>query len=171
VPVSAANNVNNRLDYNLYFAPAGATAAQWSWNNVTRTGFTAWKSASAQDGQSLFADPKFLNPASAPPDLHLRLDSPAIDAGDPAFVAASGETDADGGARITGSRVEIGADELDPFSAWRAGRFGASAGDEAIAGATADPDRDGALNVAEYATGTDPNASSAPPLRRTRPAD
>ena len=37
--------------------------------------------------------------------------SPAIDAGDPSFVADPGETDLDGGARVLGPRVDMGADE------------------------------------------------------------
>ncbi len=44
-------------------------------------------------------------------DGHLTATSPAIDAGDPAFVAEPGETDIDGQFRVTGGRVDIGADE------------------------------------------------------------
>lgn len=114
VPVGAAHNVNNQFDYNLFFAPAGAGAALWSWNNVQRTGFAAWQNAGASDAHGLFADPKFVAPASTPPDFHLQAGSPAIDAGDPAFVPASGETDLDGQARMSGSRVDLGAEEFTP---------------------------------------------------------
>lgn len=44
-------------------------------------------------------------------DLHLTAASPAIDAGDPLFVPAVGETDIDGDPRLVGLRVDLGADE------------------------------------------------------------
>lgn len=162
MPVSAANNVGNRFDYDLYFAAAGSTAAQWSWNNTTRTGFAAWKSASAQDSHSLFADPKFVSTSTATLNLHLRLDSPAIDAGEPGFVAASGETDGDAALRVTGPRVDVGADELSAFDAWRVARFGTNAVNDSLAGPAADPDHDGSVNLTEYVIGTDPAAPVAP---------
>ena len=56
VPVSAANNINNRLDDNVYYSGAGADAARWSWNNQQQTGFNAWRSVSGQDADSAFAD-------------------------------------------------------------------------------------------------------------------
>ncbi len=59
-------------------------------------------------GSSLMAlDPEFVN---APFDFHLRSTSPLIGAGANAYVA-SGETDIDGGPRINGATVDIGADE------------------------------------------------------------
>lgn len=45
-------------------------------------------------------------------DYHLPEESPCIDAGDPTFVAAAGETDIDGEPRISGAGIDIGADEL-----------------------------------------------------------
>ncbi len=77
VPVTAADNVGNAFDDNLYYSTAGATASQWSWNNVTLTGFEAWKSVSHQDAASLFADPLFVRTGPTP-DLHLQAGSPAI---------------------------------------------------------------------------------------------
>jgi hypothetical protein len=52
-------------------------------------------------------------------DLHLRSDSPCIDAGDPSFAAQPGETDLDGNPRVLDgdgdgqARVDMGADEVD----------------------------------------------------------
>jgi len=77
VPVSSANNVNNSFDSNLYYSHAGSTAAQWSWNSITVTGFPAWQSASQQDADSLFADPQFISTGPYP-DLDLQAVSPAI---------------------------------------------------------------------------------------------
>ncbi|MHC5060457.1 MAG: right-handed parallel beta-helix repeat-containing protein [Planctomycetota bacterium] len=50
-------------------------------------------------------------------DYHLLEDSGCIDAGDPAFVAAAGQTDIDGGARKSGEVVDIGADEFEVITA------------------------------------------------------
>ncbi len=45
-------------------------------------------------------------------DLHLQRGSPCIDAGDPGFIALPGQTDMDGQARVSGTAVDIGADEV-----------------------------------------------------------
>ena len=55
-------------------------------------------------------DPQFANPAAW--DYHLRQDSPAIDAGDPAGVPPAPPIDIDGQLRPIGPRVDIGADEV-----------------------------------------------------------
>jgi hypothetical protein len=47
-------------------------------------------------------------------DYHLLEGSPCIDAGDPEYVAAFGETDIDGHRRILGGIIDIGADEFVP---------------------------------------------------------
>ena len=54
-------------------------------------------------------NPMFVNPVSH--DYHLRQVSPCINAGDTDFVPAPGETDIDGGSRVMGGRVDMGADE------------------------------------------------------------
>ena len=52
-----------------------------------------------------------VDPLFALDGYHLRQHSPAIGAGDPAFVPAPGEVDIDGQRRLTGARVDMGADE------------------------------------------------------------
>lgn len=47
-------------------------------------------------------------------DYHLLEESLCIDAGDPGFVARSGETDIDGNPRIAGAKIDLGADEVVP---------------------------------------------------------
>jgi predicted outer membrane repeat protein len=69
-----------------------------------------WPGAGNIDADPLFADP---NDA----DYHLSANSPCIDAGDPAFVPAAGETDLDGQLRVWDGDadgvaiVDMGADE------------------------------------------------------------
>lgn len=46
------------------------------------------------------------------------------------------------------------------YASWRQQAFGSESGNPAIAGADADPDRDGIKNLLEYALGTDPNIAS-----------
>jgi Right handed beta helix region len=99
----------NVLDYNLYFAPAGAGGSAWQWQKVETIGFTSYQQATGQDSHSLFADPLFVDLLTL--DFHLTDNSPAVNAGDAAFQAETGETDFDGEIRINGARVDIGADE------------------------------------------------------------
>jgi hypothetical protein len=73
---------------------------------------------------NMSADPLFVRPASAGADgvwgtadddygdLRLQAGSACINAGDPAYVPAGGETDLDGQPRVMAERVDIGADEF-----------------------------------------------------------
>jgi hypothetical protein len=106
---TTTNGAANVLDYNLYFAPSGANESTWQWQNMERIGFSDYQQSTGQDGHSLFADPGFVNALAR--DFHLTPGSPAIDAGDATFQAEAGETDFEGGARINGLRVDLGADE------------------------------------------------------------
>jgi hypothetical protein len=103
-------NSSNVLDYNLYFAPAGVAESEWQWLKMSVTGFDAYRSATGNDTHSIFADPMFVDTAAF--DLRLAAGSPAVDAGDSAFVPGDGETDFDGEPRVKGARTDIGADEL-----------------------------------------------------------
>lgn len=104
---SEAGNVGNALDWNLWWADApGGT---FVWQGTAYATFAAFQAGSGQDENGLFADPQLLAPASA--DFHLRATSPAVERGDPAFVPGVGETDLDGAPRVSGARVDLGADE------------------------------------------------------------
>ncbi len=107
-----ANNVNNAVDYNLYFAPAGADASQWQWNNVTYTGFTAWRSATGNDAHSRFADPQFTDAAAF--DFSLPAASPAVDAGE--NLPDSGDVDFAGNSRSQNGAIDAGALEFTAVS-------------------------------------------------------
>jgi len=67
-------------------------------------------------------DPLFTSPGSLDAlrvytqgDYHLLAGSPCIDAGDPAFTADPDATDIDGNPRISGAKVDMGADEFQSF--------------------------------------------------------
>ncbi|MFQ5666423.1 MAG: choice-of-anchor Q domain-containing protein [Candidatus Binatia bacterium] len=107
---SDAGNVNNALDYNLWFTEAGASSATFVWRGTEYGSYDSYRTSAGQDAHSVFGNPQFTSPATA--DFHLGAGSPAVNAGDPAFTAAVGETDLDGAPRLSGGRVDIGADEI-----------------------------------------------------------
>ncbi len=106
---SENGNVNNSVDYNLWFSIASSTP-DFFWRNSNYSGFAAYQAGSGVDTNGLFTDPLLIDAANG--DLHLAQISPAINQGDPAFVPDAGELDIDGGPRLNGARVEIGADEV-----------------------------------------------------------
>lgn len=98
-----------------YFTPPTATVTvafcdiqDGQGSTFTEAGCTlSWDSASNIDH-----DPLFVAPGTA--DYHLLPESPCVDAGDPAYVPGSGQTDLDGHARRAGPAVDLGAYELPP---------------------------------------------------------
>ena len=126
---SEGGNVNNTLDYNLWYTESGAGSAQFTWQSTWYGNFSDFQSGSGQDANSVFNDPLFDDAANA--DFHVSQTSPAVNAGDPTFVADADETDLDGDIRIIDGRVDIGADEVQVIppplapSALTANEFGA----------------------------------------------
>ncbi|MGH7790362.1 MAG: right-handed parallel beta-helix repeat-containing protein, partial [Candidatus Binatia bacterium] len=74
---SENGNVDNALDYNLFFAAGGAGSAQFVWQGTLYPGFAAYQAGAGQDAHSQFADPLFVAAGAA--DFHLRAGSPAVD--------------------------------------------------------------------------------------------
>ncbi len=109
--ISDHPNPTLSLDYNLYYTPSGSNDIVIEINGTEYNTFAAYQSGTSQDLNSIFADPQFVNGSIPNPDLHLQATSMAIDAGNPAFIAAPSETDMDGGPRVQNGRVDIGADE------------------------------------------------------------
>lgn len=101
-------NTNNLVDYNLYFAPAGADNSHWEWQTVWYDGFAAYQAGTGNDAHSLFADPQFENAATIA--LQLQAGSPAIDRG--ANTAAAGDVDFAGNGRIVNTVIDLGAYEF-----------------------------------------------------------
>ena len=103
------SSIDDRFDYNLWWSPAPASMA-FQLNASDYLGFADWQTGGGQDPYGLAADPGLA--ATEGSDFHLVADSPAVDRGNPAFVAAAGERDIDGASRVAGGRVDIGADEV-----------------------------------------------------------
>ena len=107
---SEGGNVDNTLDYNLWSAPGGAESATFTWQGTAYDSYAAYRAASGQDGRSVFGNPRFKRPRAK--NFHLRAGSPAIDAGAPRVGSEVGNLDMDLDARVSGGRIDIGADEV-----------------------------------------------------------
>jgi hypothetical protein len=69
------------LDHNDWFYAAGASAAMFTWQKKSITGYSTYQSSSGQDAHSQFADPLFVNESGTPPNLDVTGSSPTIDLG------------------------------------------------------------------------------------------
>ena len=104
------NVAAGNIDWNVY-SGAPSNALEFIWRDVSYTSFAAWRSGSGHDANSLFVSSVgFANPSRQ--DFSLLASSPAVDRGNPSFVAASGEADLAGKTRMHAGRVDIGALEF-----------------------------------------------------------
>lgn len=103
------------LDHNLYYFPAGPTAVKWSYDGKDYSSFQAYVKATGQDKNSVFANPRFIDPAKH--DFHLLENSPAIGKGANLGPSVVGTKDLDGDPRITGVKIDIGCFEKRASSA------------------------------------------------------
>jgi hypothetical protein len=95
------------VDNNLYFLKTGATTAQFTWNGKSFTGFSAYRTGSAQDAASLFANPLFRDAATF--DLDIAATSPALHAGVVLAPSVVGTVDVAGNPRVDSHGISIGA--------------------------------------------------------------
>lgn len=110
------------IDYNCYvcgsnmFSNLARYASGFIFSLVQmRARWAAWSQLHPDnDSHSIEADPQMLLPMSG--DVQLLPTSPCIDAGDPAYNPAWGETDAYGSDRVQGSCIDIGACEFVPVT-------------------------------------------------------
>lgn len=79
---SENGNVNNTLDFNLWFSPGGPNNTEWVWRRTSYNSFSAFRTGSGQEASGQFNDPQLVDPAAL--DFSLAPGSPAVDAGDPA---------------------------------------------------------------------------------------
>jgi hypothetical protein len=100
-------NSGNRIDHNVYFSPGGSGNSTWQWKDITYTSFDAYRKGSGNDRHSIFADPRFVDPASG--NFRLHGSSAAIDAG--AFLLQAGIRDLVGENRAENGSIDVGAYE------------------------------------------------------------
>jgi hypothetical protein len=96
-----------KLNYNLYYLPAGATKALFIWNHKHYNGYAAYLAGSGQDAHSNFANPLFANGDG--PDLDVQSGSPAIGAGIVLPPDVIGTVDIAGNPRVANNLLTIGA--------------------------------------------------------------
>jgi Right handed beta helix region len=97
------------LDYNLYFSPVNAGNSSWVWQAKNVAGFSNYQTISAQDNDSIYVNPQFLNTIT--PDLHVQPMSRAVNAGNDLGPSVVGILDFAGNPRVQGSNIDIGAYE------------------------------------------------------------
>ncbi|HNE45222.1 MAG TPA: right-handed parallel beta-helix repeat-containing protein [Chitinophagales bacterium] len=96
------------LDYNNYYYSGGPMAMKGFVDFTLITGYEALLSTMGDNAHFSLADPLFVNPAIS--DFHLQVTSPCINAGNPSYIPVD-EFDMDLATRLTGGRIEMGADE------------------------------------------------------------
>jgi len=101
---------NINFNHNIYYGPGGSRGLRFIGVDTGRVGLNMWKSKTRQDGSSRIADPKFVDVAKG--DFRLLQYSPAIDFGNPAYIAEENEKDFGGSLRINGKAIDCGAYEF-----------------------------------------------------------
>ncbi len=112
---SETGNINNTLNFNLWYTESGPDNGRFIWNSMQYVGFSDYQTGTGQDGASAFSDPLFLDASGG--DFHIATNSPAVNLGDPSYTPESGESDMDGESRVSGSQTDAGADEVQITSA------------------------------------------------------
>ena len=100
---------NLQMDYNLFYSESGNLYV--TWNDQEYNSFEDFVVGTGLNTNSIVDNPLLVSSSISSPDFHLQNGSPAINAGNPDFIADAGETDLDGEDRILHGKVDIGADE------------------------------------------------------------
>lgn len=108
------SQVNLVMDYNLFYSLSGNFETEW--NGTQYTSFSEFQTGTSLNANSLFSDPLLVSADVLSADFHVQENSPAINAGDPDFVAADTETDFDGNERVFDNIVDCGAYECQTSS-------------------------------------------------------
>ncbi len=102
---SSANPTGLTINNNIYYV-TGSGGVLGYFNGANRTSLSAWQTAVGQDASSLNADPLFVDPTNATPNLHVQNISPADIVG----AALGVSDDYDGDLRASFTPNDIGAD-------------------------------------------------------------
>lgn len=103
---------NNTFNYNCWYTPNNnQNDITVNWRNSNYSSFSAYKAATNQDANSIYANPSLMSISNAIPDIHLNLGSPCINKGKPTTIISSGELDFYGYSRISNTIIDIGASE------------------------------------------------------------
>jgi hypothetical protein len=102
-------NATVKWENNILYQNATGVADDNNWPIGTIDYDLYFGNTAGPEAHPVLADPLFTNPTGTPPDWSLKTGSPAINTGDPSFVAGAGETDFAGNLRVVGGRVDIGA--------------------------------------------------------------
>ncbi|WP_261510303.1 T9SS type A sorting domain-containing protein [Chryseobacterium paludis] len=103
---------NNTFNYNCWYTPNNnQNDITVNWRNSNYSSFSAYKAATNQDANSIYANPSLMSTSNAIPDIHLNLGSPCINKGKPTTIISSGELDFYGYSRISNMIIDIGASE------------------------------------------------------------
>jgi hypothetical protein len=94
------------MDHNIYYFPAGSKVAKWTVDQKDFSSFEEYVSATGNDQNSRFADPRFVDAAAN--NFHLKPDSPARDRGDNLGTSIVGDQDLDGQPRLKGTKIDVG---------------------------------------------------------------
>ena len=107
---SGSTPLNTRFNYNGYFCDDPASGGpSFRWGNAEKYTFFWWQAQGHETNGTYSIDPLLVDVSSG--NLHLQTNSPAINRG--RFRTDGGTLDIDGHPRITGSAIDLGADEID----------------------------------------------------------
>ena len=94
------------MDNNVYYFPAGSSAVKWSYDGKDYASFEDYVKSAGNDQHSVFADPRFIDPAKH--NFHLQTHSPARGRGDNLESTIAGADDLDGAPRVRKGKIDIG---------------------------------------------------------------
>jgi parallel beta-helix repeat protein len=106
--VTIKNNIFNAIKNNAYLVNSGSNNTEVAADNNLYFGASTISAGAWQDAHAIYSNPSLVG---APGNLHLAANSLAIDKG-AALDSLAGTLDIDGQARIFGSKVDLGADEV-----------------------------------------------------------
>ncbi len=110
---SAAGNVNNQMDYNLWYGDSLPGNTEFVWVGVAYMGLPDFQTT-GQAANGLWADPVWTSGEMMP--FSIDDSSPAYQRGNPDALPEVGLTDMEGQARIAEGRIDQGADEFSSLS-------------------------------------------------------